>query len=133
MKFLDKAQDDYIASGEPDWERLKEASSHPELIGRKPSDVGSDAPMYWLRCGCGMLVGTSEDYAGDESICVHCAGEAKRPSASSREPNSGQMPPRVERHIRLALVAFVLLAAVMVGTSVANGGSRPDAPMRQLD
>lgn len=140
MKFLTKMRDDYAASDEPDWRVLKALSSYPELIGKKHDDVvppfgleRSDAPLYFLRCGCGMLMGTSKDYAGDESVCTHCAASVGAPSASPRGEPRAQMTPRIERQIRLGLIVFVLMAAVMVGTSVSNGGSRPEPPMRALD
>ncbi len=139
MNRLAKVWTEHAATMEPDWESLKASSSYPDMIGRKPDDVvppfGREvptAPMYFLHCGCGMLMGTSKDYSGGEATCMSCQGIANSPSASPRQ-RSGPMSPRIERQIRFGLIAFVVLAAIMLGTSVSNGGSRPEPPMRVLD
>lgn len=139
MKRLSKMWAETAEAMEPDWGSLKASSSNPELIGRKPDDVvppfGRErptAPMYFLRCTCGMLMGTSEDYSGCEAMCAHCESIATSPSAAPRS-RGGQLSPGTERQIRFGLIAFVVLAAVMLGASVVNGGSRPEPAMRVLD
>ena len=139
MNRLAKLWADRTSTVEPDWESLKAASSHPELIGRMPDDVvppfgreSPTAPMYFLHCGCGMLMGTSKDYSGCEAVCMHCQSVASNPSAAPQS-RGGQMSPRTERQVRFGLIAFVLLGAIMLGMSVSNGGSRPEPTMRALD
>ncbi len=121
--------------GEPNWEALRSKSIYPDLIGRTVE--ADEFTPHWLRCGCGMLVMTTEDLSGQTTRCSGCLKTAHDAvDGKGAVPLAYQKPvmkQETERSVSFALILFCIVAAGAVGHSVMTGGSRPSDHMLHLD
>ncbi len=117
---------------EPDWEKLRELSSHPDLIGK---NVAADKNTpFFMRCVCGMLVMTTRELSCEPTTCTGCMNEKAESAATALDPplSHARHRPRGEARVLFGLVVFVLITAGYLGPRVWNAPSR-GADTHQLD
>ncbi len=117
----------YRDANEPDWADLKRRALFPDIIGRKPSD---DTTLYWMNCGCGMLVMTTCDHAGQAIVCASCKRlqhDAVDGIGTFEPPRPVTLRPKTERQVLAVLVFLCLVGAGVLGDRVYDAPARAHA------